>query len=57
MSSSLTQLFFTIIKLALQKNDIRDRDVLTNQIAVYARLTYVKPYQNIFEQFRTNLKL
>ena len=51
MSYSLTQLFFTIIKLALQTNDIKGRDLLTNQIVVYTRLTYVKPYQKILEHF------
>ena len=47
MSSSLPQLFFTIRKLILQTNDIKDRDILTNQIVVYTRFTYLKPYQNI----------
>ena len=42
---------FTIIKLALQTNDIKDRDLLTNEIVVYTRLIYVKPYQNSFELF------
>ena len=51
MSSSLTQLFFTTIKIALRTNDIKDRDLSTNQIVVYTCLNYVKPYQNIFEQF------
>ena len=51
MSSSLTQLFFTIRKLALRTNDIKDRDLLNNKIVVYTRLTYVKPYKNIFERF------
>ena len=27
------------------------RKGLTNQIVLYTRLTYVKPYQNILEQF------
>ena len=57
LSSSLTQLCFTIGKLALRGNGEKDREVLTNQIVLYTRLTYVKPYQNILEQFGTNLKL
>ena len=52
MSSSMTQLFFTVRKLALRTYDIKkDRDLLNNQIVVYTRLTYVKPYQNIFVRF------
>ena len=31
--------------------------MLTNLIVVYTRLTYVKPYQNIFERLWSNLKL
>ena len=49
LSSSLTPLFFTIRKLALQTNKIKYREILTNQIVLYTRLTYVKPYQNILE--------
>ena len=48
--------FFTIRKLTLRTNEIKDRELLTNQIVVYTRLTYVKPYQNIFERFWTKLK-
>ena len=51
VSSSLTQLCFTIRKLALRTNEIKNRELLTNQIVVYPRLTYVKHYQNILEQF------
>ena len=57
LTSSLTPLFFTIRKLALRTNDIKDRDLSTNQIVVYTRLTYVKPYQNIFKRFWMNFKL
>ena len=51
LTSSLTPLFFMIRKLAMRTNDIKDRDILTNHIVVYTRLTYVKPYQNIIEWF------
>ena len=47
LSSSLTQLCFTIRKLALRGNRLKDRELLTNQIIIYTSLTYVKPYQNI----------
>ena len=36
---------------------IPEKRKLTNQIVLYTRLTYVKPYQNILERFWTNLKL
>ena len=35
----------------------KDRELLTNQIVLYTRLTHVWHYQNILEQFWTNLKL
>ena len=34
----------------------KDRELLTNQIIIYTSSTHVKPYQNIFEHFWTNLK-
>ena len=49
LSSSLTKLFFTIRKIALRTNRIKYRELLTNKIVIYTRLTYVKPYQNILE--------
>ena len=57
LTSSLIPLFFTIRKLALRANEKKYRELLTNQIVLYTHLTYVKPYQNILEQFWTNLKL
>ena len=53
MSSSLTQLFFTIRKLALRNNDKKNRDLLTKKIVLYTRLNYFKPTKislNDFEQ-------
>ena len=43
LSYSLTQLCFLIKILALQTNDIKDRELLTNHIVLYRRSTYVKP--------------
>ena len=57
VSSSLTQLFFTIKKLAMRTNGIKNRVLLTNHIELYARLTYVEPYQNILEHFCTKMHL
>ena len=36
---------------------LKDRDILANSIVVYARLTYLKPYQNTLELFWTNLNM
>ena len=47
LSSSLIPMFFMIKKLTLRNNEIKDRVILTNHIVLYARLTYVEPYQNI----------
>ena len=44
LSSSLTPLLFTIRKLALRTNEIKDRELLTNQILLYTRLTYVETH-------------
>ena len=43
--------FLTIRKLALWTNKIKYRELLTNQIVLYTRLDYFKPYQNILEEF------
>ena len=51
LTSSLTPLFFTIRKLALQVNRVKNAELLTNHIVLYTSLTEVKPYQNILEQF------
>ena len=48
---------FAIRKLASRNNEIKYRYLLTNQIVLYTRLTYVKTYQNILERFWTNLNL
>ena len=45
--SSLKQLSFMIINLALRDNGLKDRELSTNQIIIYTSSTYVKPYQNI----------
>ena len=46
-----TTVFLIIEKLALQTDGIKDRVILTNNITLYTCLTYVEPYQNIFEHF------
>ena len=56
LSSSLTPLFFTIKKLAIRTNEIKDRLILTNHIVLYTCLTYVEPYQNILEHFCTKIQ-
>ena len=38
-------------------DSIANPQLLINQIVLYTRLTYVKPYQNILERFWTDLKL
>ena len=57
LTSSLTPLFLQLENLHCELMTYKDRELLTNQIVVFIRLTYVKPYQNIFERFGTNLKL
>ena len=57
LTSSLTPLFLRLENLHCKLMTYKDRELLTNQIVVYTRLTYVKPYQNIFELFWTNLSL
>ena len=51
LTSSLTPLFLTIRKILLRTNEKKYRELLTNQIVFYTRLAYVKPYQNILENF------
>ena len=55
LSSSLTPLFFTIKKFAMRTNEKKDKLILTNHIVLYARLTYVEPYQNILKHFCTKI--
>ena len=57
LTSSLTQLFLGLEKSRCEVIRQKDRELLTNQIVLYTYLTYVKPCQNILEQFWTNLKL
>ena len=54
--SFLTQLCFTVGRIAVEGNSLKDRDVLTNKIIIYTSLNYIKTYQNILEHFLTNLK-
>ena len=51
LSSSLTQLRFTIKKLCCKVMGRKYGDPLTNQMIIYTVLTYNKPYRNIFEHF------
>ena len=51
LTSSLTPLFLQLENSHCELIRQKDRELLTNQIIVYTHLTYVKPYQNILEQF------
>ena len=51
LTSYLTPLFLRLEKSRCELITEKDRDLLTNKIVVYTRLTYVKPYQNILERF------
>ena len=51
LTSSLTPLSLQLEYLHCELMRYKDRELLTNQIVVYTRLNYIKPYQNILELF------
>ena len=56
LSSSLTPLFFMNKNSRCELMGKKYRLLLTNHIVLYARLTYVEPYQNILEHFCTKIQ-
>ena len=56
LCSSLIQLCFIIRKLALWSNRVKNIELVTNQIGLYTRLTYVKPYKKFLDHFWTNFQ-
>ena len=51
LTSSLTQLFFTIRKLALRGNKVKRLRAINQSNRIIDTFDYVEPYKNILEQF------